>query len=153
MRIYLAVILILISIVACKGKKDAVEDAKSGKMLKDATNEIKNKYWKLVELNGETVKYNENIKTIHLTFHENGLIDGCLGCNKFRGDYTIDEKNNLKISNLIGTKMFCEQASEIEKEIIKILNLVNNYKINKDGTLSINNDSTTFAKFVVIYMI
>lgn len=53
-------------------------------------------------------------------------ISGTTGCNSINGKYTISG-SSIKISNIVSTKMFCDDIDEIT--FLHILNNATNYKI------------------------
>ena len=149
MKINFIIAIMLMSVIACKSTKDIVNQKNSAKQ----TITLQNKYWKLIELRGQDVVYPEGIQVVHLTFRDNGTVDGCLACNKFHGNYSTDVNNNLKISDFIGTKKFCMVAMQIENDMIEIVNTVVCYKIDdKRNLLFLDANAKLLAKFEAVDM-
>lgn len=115
-------------------------------------NEISEKYWKLIELNGEKIILEKNQNTApHLTLkNENGRFFGNGGCNAFQGSFELSEGNKIKFSNIAATKMFCD-IMETEQELFNVLEMADNYSV-KNDTVSLKNASlVSLAKFQLVY--
>ena len=152
-------VMIICVMFSCKSKKNAVQQEQNGsqnvenneKTLKEDS-DIKNKYWKLIELNGAKVEYVEGMRDAYIIFKDDSTINGCLGCNKFHGRFEADKNNRLKISELVATKMMCPSMT-IEKEMNRILSTTDNFFINEDGFLLLNRARmATLAKFEAVVM-
>ena len=115
--------------------------------------DIVEKYWKLIELNGQEVKASENqAREPHFILKlDNSRITGSGGCNLFNGTYMIESGNRIKFSQVISTMMACPDMG-IETQFLRALNGVDNYTINGD-TLSLNRARMApFARFVAVYL-
>jgi len=120
------------------------------KVYLDST--IAEKYWKLIELNGKKIILDKNQNTSpHLTLkNENSRVFGNGGCNVFQGAYELAEGNKIKFSKIASTKMFCDYM-ETEQALLQVLEMADNYSVDKD-TVSLKNASTlSLAKFQMIY--
>lgn len=123
--------------------------------LKKATmdTDITEKYWKLIELNGQAITTGEKQKEIHLILkNEDNLVAGFGGCNLLNGIYELDEKTNrLSFSKMKTTLMACENM-QTEDMFHKVLAKIDNYTI-KNDTLSLNKARMApLAKFTVVYL-
>lgn len=110
---------------------------------------IKEKYWKLVELNGQPIKGGD--KEPHLIIKEE-TVQGSGGCNRFHGSYELNEKAlRIRFTKVAATLMACTDAPH-ESAFFKILNEVDNYST--DGkTLSLNKARMApLARFEVVYL-
>lgn len=115
-------------------------------------NEIAEKYWKLIELDGKKIILGKNQNTApHLTLkNENSRVFGNGGCNAFQGTYDLSEGNKIKFSKIASTKMFCDYM-EMETTMLKALEMADNYSAKKD-TVTLNNATmVSLAKFQLIY--
>ncbi len=115
--------------------------------------DIVEKYWKLIELNGEPVAAAENqAREPHFILKiENNRVTGSGGCNTFNGTYTIENLNRIKFSQMATTMMACFDM-EIESNFLKALEMADNYTVNGD-TLSLNRARMApLARFVVVYL-
>jgi len=87
-----------------------------------------NTYWKLVELEGQTVMAEEGQREMKLTLHEKNKVTGFAGCNSFFGSYTFDE-SKITFSQLAVSRMFCSEAMDMENLFLKSLSDIAGYKI------------------------
>lgn len=100
------------------------------------------KVWTLIEINGEAVKTDK--ATISLDFEKN-QVGGKGGCNGFGG--TLEKNGDeIKISEIISTKMFCEDSSEVENKYLSTLVKVNKLQM-RDGKLQLLNGDTIVLEF------
>lgn len=115
-------------------------------------NEISEKYWKLIELNGKKIVLgkNQNIAP-HLTLkNENSRVYGNGGCNAFQGTYELSDQNKIKFSKMASTKMFCDHMA-METAMLNALEMADNYSAKKD-TVTLNNATmVSLAKFQLVY--
>ncbi|MBE0422740.1 MAG: copper resistance protein NlpE N-terminal domain-containing protein [Lutibacter sp.] len=115
-------------------------------------NEITEKYWKLIELNGNKLILGKNQNTgPHLTLKkENSRVFGNGGCNSFQGTFELSEGKKIKFSEMAATKMFCDYR-ETEQELFSALEMADNYSA-KNDTITLNNAAMlSLAKFQMIY--
>ena len=78
--------------------------------------------WALIEVNGRTVTADQfpNEKP-HFEFNlETKRMSGFAGCNQVNGNISFGY-NKMIIDELISTRMYCEETSTIEEEILKVL--------------------------------
>lgn len=76
-------------------------------MLYKSNSQLVGKYWKVVEINGQPVKMDENMKQPHLKFTANNQFTGTGGCNSMFGTYTQVNKRMVSFSGIGMTKMAC----------------------------------------------
>ena len=123
-------------------------------MLKKVNSDLVEKYWKLVELNGQPVKSDEkmNGKEPHIIFKiEDNRISGSGGCNSFFGTYELLEGNRIKFSQVGATMMACIDM-DVENRLMEVLNMADNYNLN-DEKLTLNRARTApLARFEVVYL-
>ncbi|MFZ3274538.1 MAG: copper resistance protein NlpE N-terminal domain-containing protein [Lutibacter sp.] len=115
-------------------------------------NEISEKYWKLIELNGNKIILGKNQDIApHLTLkNENSRVIGNGGCNAFQGTFELSEGNKIKFSKIASTKMFCDYM-EMETALLNALDRTDNYSV-KNDTVTLNNATMlSLAKFQLIY--
>lgn len=115
-------------------------------------NEIAEKYWKLIELNGQKIILGKNQDFApHLTLKkENSRVFGNGGCNSFQGSYEISEGKKIKFSKIASTKMFCDQM-EMEQTLLNVLEMADNYSVKNDTVALKNAAMVSFAKFQLVY--
>ena len=116
---------------------------------------ITEKYWKLIELNGNPVVNDGTFnREPYIIFKADNRINGTGGCNIFNGSYELQESTNrIKMSQVISSMMACANM-EIEGELLRILQSVDNYTMSADGTtLSLNKARMApLARFEVVYL-
>lgn len=100
------------------------------------------KIWILTGINGATI--NSGRATLTLDFEKN-RISGKGGCNGFGGNLE-KTKAGIKISQIISTKMYCEDGSEIENKYLSTLEKVNKLKL-ADGKLQLLSGETVVLEF------
>ena len=112
---------------------------------------ITEKYLKLIELNEKKIVLGKNQDLApHLILkNENNIVSGNGGCNVIHGNFELFTGNKIKFSKMATTRMFCEHI-KTEQEFLDILEMADNYSVNKD-TLELKNATmTSLAKFQLI---
>jgi len=97
---------------------------------KEVTNPLVNDIWVLDFVEGVDYQPEPDSKDrpmIEINSKEK-KVTGNTGCNSMNGKVEVEE-DQIKFSDLITTKMFCENS--IESEFLISLGMVNNYKIEK----------------------
>jgi copper homeostasis protein (lipoprotein) len=109
--------------------------------------ELQEKYWKLLELNGKLVTVNsDNKREPHIIFKIlNNRVVGNSGCNGFSSTYRISKSNGIHISDILSTKMACMEVT-IENEFFTAIENANGYFIVSD-TLNLSRNHQTIARF------
>ena len=118
-------------------------------------NSITEKYWKLVELNGQKVIVSKNRnKDPHfiLKMKDNRVI-GHGGCNSFTGTYELQGMNRIRFSKIAASMMACIDTSDMETEVqfFRILESVDNYYVNGDKLQLNRARMATLAQFEAVY--
>jgi len=120
--------------------------------LQKDKNSITERYWKLIELNGQKVPESENPKKeahIILKIKDNQVI-GNGGCNSLNGTYSLSEGSHIKFSRMVSTRMACP-GMETEQQLLNALESAENYFINSDTLLLHKAKMSTMAKFASVY--
>ena len=99
---------------------------------------ITDKYWKLVELNGQKIPAPEaGGKEAHFVLSTSEKkIHGNNGCNGFNGSYELMEGNRIQFSKMATTMMACMNVP-YDNEYLKVFEMADNYTI-QGNTLSLN---------------
>ncbi len=121
------------------------------KKVKPSESPIKNKRWKLLEMDGERVEVTEAFKGephIILSLQTN-KIHGSGGCNRFGGTYTLDG-DKLTFGGIASTKIYCEEAMQVEEPFIRGLSTANGYRVNGDAMWLLR-DGKPVMKFEAVY--
>lgn len=116
-------------------------------------NEIVNKYWKLIELDGQEVQMADNQeREQYFMLKSDGSITGFAGCNHFNGEYELFEGNRISMNkNMAMTLMLCPDVDVDESAFLNVFELTDNYTI-KDKILSLNvGKRMPLAVFKVVY--
>ena len=115
--------------------------------------QITDRHWKLVELNGQKVEYDEkagNQPYLILRPDEDNKVYGNAGCNGFFGVFKLEEGYRISFSELGATKMYCPNMNT-ETQFLEVLNTVDNYSLNGD-TMTLNKAKMApLAVFEVAY--
>ena len=141
-------VIILVSIMgACKTASSSVKTQQEG---------ITEKYWKLIEINGKTVVWDESAtrEAFIILKDEDNRVNGNGGCNTLFGTYEIDRTaNRIKFSQMASSMMACLNM-EIENELKRALEMADNYSLSTDGKyLSLNRARMApLARFEVVYL-
>jgi heat shock protein HslJ len=120
-------------------------------VLVKANPDLLEKHWKLVELSGNPVNF-DNSKEAFIVFKlEDNQITGNAGCNNIRGTYWLGENNRLLFSQMVATMMMCLNM-DIEKQLLKALEATNRYSLEGDtgNALVLEKDTVALARFVPI---
>lgn len=96
-------------------------------------NAITETQWVLQQLEGEDIDPSKNGKLISFTLNaKENKVTGYAGCNSFFGNYTLEAGNRISFSTLGLTKMACPEDDFKESELMKVLDMTDNYRINGD---------------------
>jgi len=116
---------------------------------------ITEKYWKLVELNGNPIDEEKLARPAFIILkNEENRVTGNGGCNTLAGSYELDATTKrIKFSKMITTQMACLNM-EVEFEMNKVLEMVDNYALSPDGKfLSLHRARMApLARFEVVYL-
>ncbi len=144
-------------LVSCGGNKKAENDTAANETAieqQDFDQQIVGKYWKLIELEGQEVEMVENQeREIFFTLNaDDNTVGGFAGCNAISGEFTLEEGNRIRFSNMAITMMMCPDVDVNESEFMEVFELTDNYTINND-VLSLNvGRRAPLAVFEAVYM-
>ena len=122
----------------------AVDSAcpKSGNM-----DELLNRHWKLLEINGKKALVFDNQTETHIMLQKEQdayRLSGSDGCNRLVGTAKITEKD-LQFGNLGSTMMLCPQGAEQSAEFTKTLSEVNGWRVFGDVLELLHNGNPRLA--------
>ncbi|MFA0960423.1 META domain-containing protein [Roseivirga sp. BDSF3-8] len=129
-----------------------MDDETQKSYLTKVSTDIKNTYWKLIELRGQPVEVSTGMKREpYFTLKGNEQrVEGHTGCNSMNGSYSLSEPARISFSKIASTRMACP-AEETEQAFLEVFELADNYAIN-DDTLFLNKARMApLAKFVAVY--
>jgi uncharacterized lipoprotein YbaY/heat shock protein HslJ len=118
-----------------------------------ATAELKNTYWKLIELDGKQVTMAPTqAREVRITLaSEDSRLTAFGGCNQLAGSYVLDG-SKLKFTQMISTLMACEPPfMEIESHVLKTLSATSNYRIDGEQ-LTLLGGERVLARFEAVYL-
>lgn len=108
------------------------------------------RYWKLMTLNGNSIKNNQQ-NDLHIQFRtKQNQVSGFAGCNRFNGTFSV-YGNVLKISQLGSTKMACPNPNP-EADFLKALNEVYYYRIQNETLQLSSQENNVLLEFSVNYL-
>lgn len=121
-------------------------------LTKDMTG-ITEKYWKLVELNGQPVAKTDDMrKEPHMILHTAGKrINANGGCNSMMGTYELLPGNRIRFTKMAGTLMACPNM-EIEDQLRKVLEMADNYNLDGDKLVLNKARMAPLARFEAVYL-
>ena len=79
--------------------------------------------------------YSEYDITLSIEMGEENKISGKSACNQYFGSFKNPEKNQIEMGVLAGTKMYCSDLDEIEKDYKNHLSKVASVEVTKTGIL------------------
>jgi uncharacterized lipoprotein YbaY/heat shock protein HslJ/uncharacterized lipoprotein NlpE involved in copper resistance len=115
--------------------------------------ELKDTYWKLIELDGATVVMAPTQKReVSITLASEGSrLFGFSGCNQLVGAY-VQESNALRFTQMASTKMACVPPfMELESQVLKMLDATRAYSIEGEQLTLLGGDQV-LARFKAVYL-
>ncbi len=118
----------------------------------NADNDVREKYWKLIELDGKPITVSEDQKReAHIVLKFSSRVIGSTGCNRLTGSYTLEEGNRIRFGQMASTLMSCPDVP-YEDDFLKALEHADNYALRND-TLSLAKGRAAYAaRFVAVYL-
>ncbi len=112
--------------------------------------DIRNKYWKLVELEGDTVIALEGQREAHVIYNLNDdKVKGSGGCNNFSGKYELID-DSIRVGPLAVTRKYCDSIMEQEVKFLKVLEEGGRFIITNEN-LDLYSGNKILARFKAIY--
>ena len=116
-----------------------------------ANAELRDTYWKLVEIDGRPVKTAEKQREAHVILASDGSrAHGNGGCNNFFGSFESDGEE-LRFSALGSTMMACVQGMDTEKAFLEALGNTTRYRI-VGQTLELYGGDQLLARLEAVYL-
>ena len=104
-------------------------------------------YWKLIEIGGRAVDDSVNNAVPHLVINESGgRFSANAGCNSIGGSFLLKPMNRITFANVIRTQMACPEM-ELENELVRVLEMTDNYNISNDVLLLNKARMSPLARF------
>jgi len=135
------------------------ETGKNLPLFKMQPENVTEKYWKLVEIQGKPVALGESAprEPFIILRAESGRVNGNTGCNTISGSFELDAASlRIRFSQMATTQMMCLNADvmEIEGALHKVFEMTDNYSLSPDGKyLSLNRARMApLARFEAVYL-
>ncbi len=124
-------------------KKILSRERTSGdQMPTQTTSNIFANAWQLTRIEGKEI----NTTKAYIEFNEkDARFGGNTGCNRMSGSFTKTD-SSIKFSQIISTKMFCQDTSEVENAFTRNLEEAARFEI-KNGKLYLFADETAVLEF------
>ncbi|HPE75736.1 MAG TPA: copper resistance protein NlpE N-terminal domain-containing protein [Draconibacterium sp.] len=119
-------------------------DLANNYIMEKANNEITNKYWKLTELNGKTVKTKKDAFIKLLS--EDNRFTGNSSCNVMNGSFELKNSNEITFSKILMTKMAC-MDDNVESELVSVFEEITNYSATPEELILKDASGKVKAKF------
>ncbi len=98
--------------------------------------------WQLTRIEGKEI----NTTKAYIEFNEkDARFGGNTGCNRMSGSFTKTD-SSIKFSQIISTKIFCQDTSEVENAFTRNLEEAARFEI-KNGKLYLFADETAVLEF------
>jgi heat shock protein HslJ len=118
------------------------EKTSGDQMPTQTTSNIFANAWQLTRIEGKEI----NTTKAYIEFNEkDARFGGNTGCNRMSGSFTKTD-SSIKFSQIISTKIFCQDTSEVENAFTRNLEKAARFEI-KDGKLYLFADETTVLEF------
>lgn len=133
-------------LVGCGSKKTAKDEANNDQVITE-------KYWKLITLEGQdvTMAENQEREAFFMLKAVNNTVNGFAGCNNIMGEFSLEDGNRIRFTNMATTLMMCPDVDVNESDFMKVFELTDNYTVYND-TLELNvGRRAPLARFVAVY--
>ncbi len=142
-------------LISLDSKGNAITGSMADKyVLLKTTPAIIEKYWKLTELNGQSIAPPaEGQREAHfiLKTAEN-RVTGNSGCNTLSSTYKLEEGSHISFTPVISTRMACPQM-DVEQRFFIALEKADHYDFSGEDTLFLYPpQGAPLAKFAAVYM-
>ncbi len=115
-----------------------------------ATSPLRNTYWKLTELNNNSVEVAKHQREPHIILAADvPRVSGNGGCNSIMGEFEVSG-NALTFKQMAGTMMACQHGMEQETAFLRTLSTVASYQITGDTLVLHNADHAVVARFKAV---
>ncbi len=135
------------------GKRIEGEQADLYRIAKhDAATDIREKYWKLIELYGQPIEMTKgHQREPHIILKFSGRVIGSTGCNRLMGSYTTEDGNRIRFSRMASTLMACSDVPH-EEQFLRMFEGVDNYTMQNDTLALYKGRTAAHARFVAVYL-
>jgi heat shock protein HslJ len=112
---------------------------------------VTERYWKLVELNGQPLPKLD--REPWLILKADGRMNGFGGCNNFTGSYKLEAATSrLSFGQIATTSMACISGMEVEQAFYEALGNTDNYSLSGDHLTLNRARMAPLARFEAVYL-
>lgn len=134
-----SIVCLLLLLIACKPSNKLSEMVGVPK-----ENDLTDTRWVAFELEGQSLDPDRKRPYLILKTQDT-RVQGFGGCNTISGTYESSGKK-LTFGQMISTRMFCEDAKDLEPQFLKVLGVVTGYSIH-EHELTFYSGDTIIARF------
>lgn len=118
-------------------------------VLDKITNRLADRYWRLSVIGGTVVDTTRTgPKDPHIILHPLGnKASGTGGCNSVSADYRISEENRISFSQVISTRMACQDAA-YETDFIQLMERASTYTLESDTLTLFSDEGDSLLVFI-----
>lgn len=117
-----------------------------------AASQLRNTYWRLVRLEGESVQAVVQQREPHLVFAAEGeRVSGSGGCNRLLGTFAVDGER-IELSPMAATRMACPEGMAQERRFVRSLEQVVRYRIHGSHLELFADESQAVARFEAVVL-
>jgi len=125
----------------------------TGFSLEKIENPLQEKYWKLVELWGDTVITAEGQREAYIIFRSfDNRFQGNGGCNGFSGGYELRGNGRITFMPAVATQMACVNGMETEAKLHEVLGMADTYIVSGDTLVLTKARMAPMARFEAVYL-
>ena len=115
----------------------------------DTDSRLQGRYYRLAMLDGVAIDTTiAQDKQAHLLFTEgNNTLSGSAGCNRFKGEYRLDDANKsmMRLGKVVATKMACP-ADDTERRMLTALERTAAYRLDGDRLMLMDDKGKVIAE-------
>ncbi|MEQ8476229.1 copper resistance protein NlpE N-terminal domain-containing protein [Fulvivirga sp.] len=121
-------------------------------MLRKIDDQITERYWKLISLNGKAIAMTETQpREAHFILkNQEQKVNGHTGCNTMNGKFETGPDRKLEFKGIISTRMACMDVP-YESEFTKMLDKVRTYSLVSDTLILRSEADAELAKLYSVY--
>lgn len=112
--------------------------------------DLKNTYWKLVSLNGQSIKMDQERREPHMMLREDQRLQGFSGCNPFMGRFS-QEGNLVTFGPVASTLMACVPDLSYDRTFMQLLQGQAEYQIEGEVLTLTNKGQNLQGVFHAVY--
>lgn len=122
-------------------------------ILKKADGRITDIYWKLIEINGQSIEAVKLMREPYLRLNTaDNRAEANGGCNGMGGTYELNDDNwRLSFSQFMSTQMACENM-DIEQQLADVIQRTDSYAVANDTLQLFRARMAPLAKFKAVYV-